>query len=97
MARRYWAQAVLVTYETFHLATGQDVKLPTPDRGDGMHWSRWATGRGVIQTYAAVESFRRTLDTIILYGESLLALVTMKHTERRLNGSAVCGQVPRAR
>ena len=55
MARRYWAQAVLVTYETFHLATGQDVKLPTPDRGDGMHWSRWAMGRGAIQTYAAVE------------------------------------------
>ena len=47
MARRYWAQAVLVTYETFHLATGQDVKLPTPDRGDGMHWSRWATGTGM--------------------------------------------------
>jgi hypothetical protein len=37
---RYYAQAVLVTYETFHLATGQTVKLPSPDRGDGMHWTR---------------------------------------------------------
>ena len=36
----YYAQAVLVTYETFHLASGHTVKLPSPDRGDGMHWSR---------------------------------------------------------
>ena len=36
----YYAQAVLVTYESFHLATGQTVKLPSPDRGDGMHWTR---------------------------------------------------------
>ena len=36
----YFAQAVLVTYETFTLASGHVVKLPSPDRGDGMHWSR---------------------------------------------------------
>jgi hypothetical protein len=36
----YFAQAVLVVYETFNLASGHVVKLPSPDRGDGMHWSR---------------------------------------------------------
>ena len=36
----YYAQAVLVTYETFNLTTGHTVKLPTHDRGDGQHWVR---------------------------------------------------------
>jgi hypothetical protein len=36
----YYAQAVLVTYETFNLTTGHTVKLPAHDRGDGMHWAR---------------------------------------------------------
>ncbi len=36
----YYAQAVFVTYETFNLTTGHRVKLPTHDRGDGMHWTR---------------------------------------------------------
>ncbi len=33
----YTVQAVLNVYQTFHLATGQTVKLP-PDRGEGHHW-----------------------------------------------------------
>ena len=35
---RYTVQAVLHRYETFHLATGQTVKLPM-DRGEGQHWN----------------------------------------------------------
>ena len=34
----YFVQAVLDKYETFHLASGQTVKLPT-DRGEGRHWN----------------------------------------------------------
>ena len=36
----YFVQAVLVRYETFHLATGHTVKLPPGDAGDGQHWER---------------------------------------------------------
>ncbi|MFQ5739858.1 MAG: hypothetical protein ACE5JX_12685 [Acidobacteriota bacterium] len=35
----YYAQALLHRYETFHLKTGQTVKLPM-DRGEGQHWNR---------------------------------------------------------
>jgi hypothetical protein len=35
---RYWAQALLNVYETFHLATGHTVSLP-PDRGEGQQWA----------------------------------------------------------
>ena len=38
-AGRYYVQAVLHKYETFHLATGHTVKLPM-DRGEGQNWSR---------------------------------------------------------
>jgi hypothetical protein len=38
-AGEYWVQALLNRYETFHLASGQTVKLP-PDRGEGQRWSR---------------------------------------------------------
>lgn len=34
----YYMQAVLHKYETFHLKTGQTVKLPM-DRGEGQHWN----------------------------------------------------------
>ena len=33
----YYVQGLLNIYETFHLATGQTVKLP-PDKGEGQHW-----------------------------------------------------------
>ena len=33
----YYVQALLNIYETFHLASGQTVKLP-PDKGEGQHW-----------------------------------------------------------
>jgi hypothetical protein len=36
---RYWVQAVLNRYETFHLSTGHTVKLP-PDKGEGQQWNR---------------------------------------------------------
>lgn len=36
---RYWVQAVLNRYETFHLADGRVLKLP-PDRGEGQQWNR---------------------------------------------------------
>ncbi len=34
----YYVQAMLHKYETFHLQTGQTVKLPM-DRGEGQHWN----------------------------------------------------------
>ncbi|MES2110111.1 MAG: hypothetical protein V4577_15240 [Bacteroidota bacterium] len=34
----YYVQALLHKYETFHLKTGQTVKLPM-DRGEGQHWN----------------------------------------------------------
>jgi len=36
---RYWVQAVLNRYETFHRADGHVVKLP-PDMGEGQHWEK---------------------------------------------------------
>jgi len=38
-AGRYWVQALLNRYETFHRGDGHTVKLP-PDRGEGQQWSR---------------------------------------------------------
>lgn len=35
----YYVQAVLNRYETYHLSTGHDVKLP-PDQGEGQRWNR---------------------------------------------------------
>lgn len=35
----YWIQALLHTYETFELSTGQTVKLPM-DNGEGQQWNR---------------------------------------------------------
>jgi hypothetical protein len=37
-AGRYWVQAVLNRYETFHRADGHVVKLP-PDKGEGQQWN----------------------------------------------------------
>ncbi len=34
----YYVQVLLHKYETFHLKTGQTVKLPM-DRGEGQHWN----------------------------------------------------------
>ncbi len=36
---RYWVQALLNRYETFHRADGRVVKLP-PDMGEGQHWEK---------------------------------------------------------
>lgn len=38
-AGRYFVQAVLHRYETFHLVTGHTVKLP-PDQGEGQQWNQ---------------------------------------------------------
>lgn len=35
----YYVQAILHTYETFHLSTGQTVKLPM-DNGEGQQWNK---------------------------------------------------------
>jgi len=37
-AGTYYVQAFLNRYETFHLSTGHDVKLP-PDKGEGQQWA----------------------------------------------------------
>ncbi|HEX7023695.1 MAG TPA: hypothetical protein VF187_02660 [Gemmatimonadales bacterium] len=37
-AGRYWVQAVLNRYQTFHRSDGKVVKLP-PDRGEGQQWN----------------------------------------------------------
>lgn len=34
----YYVQALINRYETFHLKSGKDVKLP-PDQGEGQHWN----------------------------------------------------------
>ena len=34
---RYWMQALLNVYQTYHLSTGHTVSLP-PDRGEGQNW-----------------------------------------------------------
>ena len=36
---KYWVQALLHKYETFHRADGHTVKLPM-DRGEGQHWNQ---------------------------------------------------------
>ncbi len=64
---RYWMQAVLNVYQTFHLSTGHTVSLP-PDRGEGQNWAtkpgnrfstpRWVTWNG--QSVAAL-----SLDQVI--------------------------------
>ena len=36
---KYWVQALLHRYETFHRSDGHKVKLPM-DRGEGQHWNR---------------------------------------------------------
>ena len=36
---RYYVQALINRYETFHLKTGHTVKLP-PDQGEGQQWNR---------------------------------------------------------
>lgn len=36
---KYWVQALLHRYETFHRSDGHTVKLPM-DRGEGQHWNR---------------------------------------------------------
>jgi hypothetical protein len=38
-AGKYWGQAVLHKYETFHRSDGQTVKLPM-DRGEGQQWTK---------------------------------------------------------
>ena len=63
----YYAQAVLVTYETFNLTTGHTVKLPTHDRGDGQHWVRapgnlYSTPRRI--TVGDTESYELSMSNV---------------------------------
>ena len=65
----YYVQALLHTYETFNLETGQTVKLPM-DNGEGQKWNSspgnlYSTPQKVIVTEKGIESFNITLDQII--------------------------------
>jgi len=54
---KYWVQALLHRYETFHRSDGHTVKLPM-DRGEGQ--------RGNISPVSGVRFFERFTDTILL-------------------------------
>ena len=63
---RYYVQALLNRYETFHRADGHVVKLP-PDRGEGQRWNRkpgnlYSTPREVTIHPARDDVIRITLD-----------------------------------
>ncbi|HEX9728776.1 MAG TPA: hypothetical protein VGA37_09760 [Gemmatimonadales bacterium] len=63
---RYWVQALLNRYETFHRSDGHTVKLP-PDRGEGQQWNRkpgnlYSTPRAITVTPRRDAVVRITLD-----------------------------------
>jgi hypothetical protein len=68
-AGRYYVQAVLHRYETFHLSTGHTVKLPM-DRGEGQNWSRapgnlYSTPRWIDFDPAAAGPVKLVLDQVM--------------------------------
>lgn len=65
----YYVQALLHTYETFNLATGQTVKLPM-DNGEGQQWKTspgnlYSTPVKIVITDKGMENFKLVLDQII--------------------------------
>jgi hypothetical protein len=65
----YYVQALLHTYETFNLATGQTVKLPM-DNGEGQQWKTspgnlYSTPFKIVITDKGIENFKVVLDQII--------------------------------
>src|SRR6266542_3816421 len=66
----YYVQALLHKYETFHLKTGQIVKLPM-DRGEGQHWNEapgniYSTPRKIHFDPNTSHEIEITIDKIIL-------------------------------
>jgi len=66
----YYVQALLHKYETFHLKTGQIVKLPM-DRGEGQHWNEapgniYSTPRKIHFDPNTSNEIEITIDKIIL-------------------------------
>jgi hypothetical protein len=65
----YYVQALLHTYETFNLSTGQTVKLPM-DNGEGQQWKTspgnlYSTPFKIVITDKGFENFNIELDQII--------------------------------
>jgi hypothetical protein len=62
---RYWVQALLNRYETFHRADGHVVKLP-PDRGEGQQWNRKPANLYSTPQWITIDPRRRNLIRIVL-------------------------------
>ncbi len=65
----YYVQALLHTYETFNLATGQTVKLPM-DNGEGQQWNKspgnlYSKPTKITVTEKAIQNMSITLDQVI--------------------------------
>jgi hypothetical protein len=64
-AGRYWVQAMLNRYETFHRADGHIVKLP-PDKGEGQQWSRKPGNLYSAPRWITLDGRQRNLVTVEL-------------------------------
>jgi hypothetical protein len=62
---RYWVQAVLNRYETYHRADGFTVKLP-PDKGEGQHWNTKPGNLYSAPRWMQLEARLRVLNRIVL-------------------------------
>jgi hypothetical protein len=62
---RYWVQALLNRYETFHLSTGHTVKLP-PDKGEGQQWNRKPGNLYSTPRWITLDARQRILHTVAL-------------------------------
>ena len=65
----YYVQALLHTYETFNLATGQTVKLPM-DNGEGQQWNKspgnlYSKPTKITVTEKGIQNMSITLDQVI--------------------------------
>jgi hypothetical protein len=66
---KYWVQALLHRYETFHRADGHTVKLPM-DRGEGQQWNRapgnlYSTPKELVVDHRRGGTIAVTLDQVI--------------------------------
>lgn len=62
---RYWVQAVLNRYETFHRADGHVVKLP-PDRGEGQQWNRKPGNLYSTPRWITLDARQRSVTRLVL-------------------------------
>lgn len=68
-AGEYWVQALFHVYETFHLSTGQEVRLPM-DNGEGQQWNRspgnlYSTPFKITVTEAGIPDISVVMDQVI--------------------------------